>query len=122
MLSSVNSVASALPLDVVTLLDTLRSCTGIIPCPALVYDIQRYQSSNKDKCCQADEYPHLFGAFAGLSICIENLVQTSSQILCRVLSILGPLAGCDANNPSAGCLLTALLDALFGKIGSLLVS
>lgn len=121
LLGSLAPVLKLLPVDLGDLLQSIGICVNPKPDPELAAEIESYKRGDRQACCQADQFPRIFTAFAKLSQCFKDIFADTSITLCNLLQALNPITGCKGNQGSTGCLLKSLFGPIFGELGKLLV-
>lgn len=115
-------VVNLLPIDLGELLQSIGVCVNPRPDPELANEIERYRRGDRQACCQAENFPRIFTAFARLSQCFVEIFASTSRTVCGLLGALAPITGCRGNERNPGCLLKSLLGPIFGAAGKALVS
>jgi len=122
LLNTLQPVVDILPIDLGELLQSLGICVNPRPDPELENEIERYRRGDRQACCQAENFPRIFTAFAKLSQCFVDIFASTSQTVCSLLGALAPITGCRGNEQNPGCLLKSLLGPIFGEVGELLAA
>lgn len=117
LLNTLQPVVDLLPIDLGELLQSVGICVNPRPDPELANEIERYRRGDRQACCQAENFPRIFTAFAKLSQCFVEIFESTGRTICSLLSVLAPITGCSGGEQNLGCLLDSLLGTIFGQIG-----